>query len=87
MTEPKDYPSLPEQAKNLAQFTFEVVKGVVGNPQPAQIYATDVIFNQRLSVCKECDLYDSEQVRCRQCGCWLKYKARFKEGACPIGKW
>jgi len=81
----KDYPLLPEQAKNLAQFAFDVVKGVV--ERPSNLYATDEVFNQRLEVCKECEFYDSQQVRCRQCGCWLKYKAKYGEGSCPLGKW
>ncbi len=87
MTEPKDYPSLPEQARNLAQFSFEVVKDVVGNSGASKLYATDAVFDQRLDTCKTCEYYDEKQVRCRHCGCWLKYKARFKEGHCPIGKW
>ena len=83
-----DYPSLPEQGKNLAKFVIEVVKDqVIGSETNSVLYATDVVFDQRLEVCKGCEYYDVEQNRCRHCGCWLKYKARFKEGHCPIGKW
>ena len=86
--ENKEYPSLIQQAKNLAQFTVDVVKDqVIGSESNTTLYASDVVYNQRLDICKECEYYDVQQVRCRHCGCWLKYKARFKEGHCPIGKW
>ena len=86
--ENKEYPSLIQQAKNLAQFTVDVVKDqVIGSESNTTLYASDVVYNQRLDTCKECEYYDVQQVRCRHCGCWLKYKARFKEGHCPIGKW
>lgn len=86
--ENKEYPSLGQQAKNLAKFTVDVVKDqVIGSETNKTLYATDVVYNQRLDTCKECEYYDVEQNRCKHCGCWLKYKARFKEGHCPIGKW
>ena len=80
MTEEQpQYPSLIQQAKNLAQFTSDVVN------DPNKV--DDAVYEQRLDVCKSCNFYDVEQNRCMQCGCWLKYKARFKEGHCPIEKW
>lgn len=77
MTE--EYPSLIQQAKNLHKFTSDVVN------DPNQV--DDSVYNQRLDACKGCGYYDAEQNRCKKCGCWLKYKARFIAGHCPIGIW
>jgi uncharacterized paraquat-inducible protein A len=80
MTEEQpQYPSLIQQAKNLAQFTSDVVN------DPNKV--DDAVYEQRLDVCKSCNFYDVEQNRCMRCGCWLKYKARYSAGQCPIGKW
>ena len=89
MTEEQpQYPSLGEQVKNLAKFTVDVVKDqVIGSETNTTLYASDTVYEQRLDTCKGCEYYDVEQNRCRHCGCWLKYKARFKEGHCPIEKW
>ena len=41
----------------------------------------------RLDICKTCEWYDSEQVRCKNCGCMLEHKAGFALDSCPIQKW
>ena len=89
MTEEQpQYPSLIQQAKNLAQFTVDVVKDqVIGSETNTTLYASDVLYEERLDICKSWTFYDAEQVRCKHCGCWLKYKARFKSGVCPVRKW
>jgi hypothetical protein len=88
MSDQPEYPSLVQQAKNLAKFTVDVVKDqVIGSETNSVLYASDTVYEQRLGVCKGCEYYDVEQNRCKHCGCWLKYKARFSAGQCPIGKW
>jgi hypothetical protein len=88
MTDQPEYPSLVQQAKNLAKFTVDVVKDqVIGSETNSVLYASDTVYEQRLEVCKGCEYYDVEQNRCKHCGCWLKYKAKFSAGQCPIGKW
>lgn len=83
-----DYPSLPEQGKNLAQFTIEVVKStVLGGTGGHRFVVSDVEYESRLSICSTCEYYDEKQVRCKHCGCWLKTKAKFKQGTCPIHRW
>jgi hypothetical protein len=49
----ESFPSLPEQGKNLAKFTFDVVKNVI------DISATPVLVSEekqeeRMSICKKC---------------------------------
>ena len=77
--ENNEYPSIVQQARNLAKFTSDVVN------DPNKV--DDTVYNERLDHCKQCCYYDVEQNRCKHCGCWLKYKARFIAGHCPIGKW
>lgn len=82
----EEFPSLVEQGKNLAQFTFEVVKDVM-MPVEHQIYASDQLREERLNTCKTCEYYHSQQNRCRHCGCWLEHKVKFLVASCPIDKW
>jgi len=86
--EEEQFPSIAEQGKNLAQFTFEVVKDVfVPNTEHHQIYANDKLRQERLDVCKQCEYYHQQQHRCRHCGCWLDHKVKFMVASCPIDKW
>ena len=75
----KEYPSIAQQAKNMAQSAKDVAK----DPR----WVDNEEFERRMTLCRACPLYDKEQNRCRKCGCMLKGKARFKAGKCPIQKW
>lgn len=79
-----EYPSLPDQGKNLAKFAFEVVKNAM---QSEALFVSDEIKQQRLSICQSCEYYDASQIRCKHCGCFLEHKARFALDSCPIDKW
>ena len=90
MTDNKEeFPSLPEQGKNIAKFTFEVVKNVIDiSPRnETKLIIPEEEQKQRLDICKKCDYYSVRQNRCRQCGCYLGTKVKFGASACPIGKW
>lgn len=79
-TTPKPaYPSIGQQAKNLAQTAGQIAR----NPK----IASDDMYEQRMKICRACAFFDAEQVRCRKCGCRLKGKARFEGAKCPIQKW
>ena len=79
-----DYPSLSEQAKNLAKFTFEVLKfGITGN---ALTCSNETVL-KRKEICSTCDRLDPVPNRCRECGCFLDAKVHFSLEACPLGKW
>ena len=79
-----EYPSLPKQGKNLASFTFELIKNAL---ETGALYVSDEIKNQRLEICRNCEKYDSEQIRCIECGCFLEHKAAFSIDSCPLEKW
>jgi uncharacterized paraquat-inducible protein A len=81
----ESFPSLPEQGKNLAKFTFDVVKDVVSVSRP--VFVSEEKQKERLSVCKTCDYYSPKQKRCKKCGCFLTHKVQFEVSQCPVGKW
>ena len=78
------YPSLPEQGKNFASFTFDLIKNAL---QTGALHVSDEVKNQRLEICRKCEKYDSEQVRCIECGCFLEHKTAFSIDSCPLEKW
>lgn len=84
MSEDKQYPSLPEQGKNLASFAFEIVKKAL---QGESLLVSAEVKEQRMEICRGCDQYDPEQIRCINCGCMLEYKTGFALDSCPLGKW
>lgn len=85
MSEEKQYPSIPQQGKNLAKFAWDVMKESIFNG--TALHVSDEIYNERLDICKKCDWYDPEQNRCKECGCFLGEKARWSLDSCPVGKW
>lgn len=85
MSEEKNYPSLPEQGKNLAKFTWDVIKKAMTDGE--SLLVSDSTFQKRVEICKGCDRYDESQNRCIECGCMLEGKARFALDGCPLGKW
>ncbi|BBF42610.1 hypothetical protein lbkm_1294 [Lachnospiraceae bacterium KM106-2] len=42
-------------------------------------------YEQRLSVCKTCDLL--EDAMCRGCGCFVELRGVMKKNHCPYDKW
>lgn len=81
-----EYPSLPEQGKNLAKFTFEIVKRAIANGG-ASLVVSEQVQRERLEICKKCPFYDDLQHRCKKCGCNLGVKVKFALDSCPINKW
>lgn len=85
----EEFPSIKEQGKNLAKFTFEVVKDSVLNigVTEGEVFASDELKKERMDICKKCEYYSMRQERCKKCGCWLVHKVKFKVSECPIKKW
>lgn len=84
MSEENQYPSLIDQGKNLAEFSFELVKRAM---QSEALFVSDKIQNERMKICKSCEKYDETQNRCIECGCWLNQKTKFALDSCPLKKW
>lgn len=51
------------------------------------------LINARYSICLECDLYDSKNKQCLECGCNINQekvflnKLAWADQKCPINKW
>jgi hypothetical protein len=49
------------------------------------------VLQTRRQICQTCDRWDSDQNRCRACGCYLEAKflnkLRMASESCPIGRW
>jgi len=84
MSDEKQYPSLAKQVKNLAGFSFELIKNAI---QTGALQVSEEIKNQRLEICRKCEKYDAQQIRCIECGCFLEFKASFSLDSCPLEKW
>lgn len=49
------------------------------------IKVESVIYEQRLSICKDCDLLADGM--CRACGCFVELRAAIWKNCCPYDKW
>ena len=81
-----EYPSLPKQGENLAKFAWDVIKQLHENG-PEAILVSDEVHKKRLTICESCEHYDSEERRCKECGCFLDMKSRISLESGPIGAW
>lgn len=78
------YPSNTQMAKNLGTSIVRNIQSVAaGN----SLKIGDSEANSRLQICQSCDFFDSNQNRCRKCGCFMAVKTYLKAERCPIGKW
>ena len=41
----------------------------------------------RMTICKECERYNSKLKLCKECGCFMPAKTLWKETFCPLEKW
>lgn len=78
---PTEFPSLFDQAKNLAN----LAKDVITSDQP--ILASEELQKERMYHCQRCEHFSKTSKRCKQCGCFLKHKVKIQQSKCPIDKW
>jgi hypothetical protein len=51
------------------------------------VLVTEEEFKRKIDICKSCDKLSSKHMRCKECGCFLRLKARLKGFGCPLDKW
>lgn len=51
------------------------------------LVSSDELYNQRIAECKQCEHYREETYQCRECGCFVPFKAQIKKAQCPLRKW
>jgi hypothetical protein len=45
------------------------------------------VFQERLDICNGCPEFLKLTSQCKECGCFMKVKARIQEAKCPLNKW
>lgn len=79
-----EYPSFAQQGKNLAKFSFDLIKRAI---QSGALMLPPEIQEQRYEICRSCEWYDETENKCINCGCFLPAKVPFAIDSCPINKW
>ena len=85
MSEELESPNLVEKGKNLAKFSWDLIK-YLGNNQET-LFASDEIYAERINICKSCDKYIELENQCAECGCYIPMKAKIILDSCPLEKW
>lgn len=86
MSDEKQYPSIGEQAKNLAQFSWQLVQYIHKN-KGGPLMVSDEVYHERTSICKSCIKFDDLENKCMECGCYIPAKAKMILDSCPLDKW
>ena len=63
---------------------FHSLQEYIANLDP-EIKADEALYEERLAVCKECDLL--LEGMCRICGCYVELRAVVAKNICPRKKW
>ena len=79
-----EFPSLPEQAKNMSLMIADVIRDAIQNNQ---IFAEKQEQKTRFDICQACEHFESESKRCKQCGCYMEQKVQYTAAKCPVNKW
>lgn len=77
---PKEYPSMVQQGKNLLSSAARFIRSGFELTNEEE-------YNKRINICEQCPLLDKAAGRCRECGCFVRTKAKLKSDHCPLGKW
>lgn len=63
---------------------FRSLREYIANLDP-DIKASEPLYEDRLAVCKECDMLLDGM--CRSCGCYVELRAVIEKNICPREKW
>lgn len=63
---------------------FENLHSYIANLDE-EIKVEESLYEERLSLCKVCDLLADGM--CRACGCYVELRAVMRKNSCPYDKW
>lgn len=63
---------------------YQTIREYIDNLDP-DIKAGQESYEERLAVCRECELL--LQGMCRSCGCYVELRAAMAKNTCPRKKW
>jgi len=84
----KEFPPIHEEALNIAKAVGRVAQAAITR---TKIKVSKEVQELRITICKTscCGNYEENdgRPRCRECGCYLKYKTKLTTETCPLGLW
>ena len=63
---------------------FRTLRDYIDNLDP-DIRSPEALYEDRLAICKECELLLDGM--CRSCGCYVELRAAIGKNVCPRKKW
>ncbi|MBQ7774622.1 MAG: hypothetical protein IJ379_01785 [Lachnospiraceae bacterium] len=63
---------------------FQNLQSYIDNLDP-DTKASEELYEERLGICKECELL--LEGMCRSCGCYVELRAAIGKNVCPNRKW
>ena len=79
-----DFPSLPEQTKNIAKLLTDTIRDAIENHT---IFTTEFEKKRRYDLCQACEFFHRDSKRCTKCGCFMEHKTGLTAAECPVNKW
>ena len=83
--------ALPEKVQNMKIFKAGYIKSFLSflwsNIKSGFKQVTHEQYYDRLAICRACPFLNHEKLRCMDCGCFVKVKAKFKTEDCPQNYW
>lgn len=77
------FPSASQMAANFASASIDELKAIFKNKEPVSAE----LKQERMDICRSCEMFDPTFKRCKHCGCFLDMKTAWRSQKCPIGKW
>jgi len=69
----------PSYLQKIVNYGIAKTKHIIaGSPE-----VTNEVFNERISICQECPLFNSNNRECNKCGCPVDEKCKWATEECP----
>ena len=60
---------------------------VESQEQRDDVYNSEEVMKNRQNICFSCQYYNSEEMKCNECGCPVIMMSQFNFKQCPKGYW
>jgi len=84
LSQPCNDPPGPNVFKSVGSAALRVAKAAVTGQQ---VISSKDEIDRRLSICRGCEFFQEDPMKCQKCGCFLNLKTRLETEHCPIAKW
>jgi ribosomal protein L32 len=72
---------------NIFKKTTNISKSFLNHMMNGFRPVNNSVRQERLDICKKCELYQESNKTCKECGCYLEIKTSWVSESCPEGKW